>query len=391
MKSIQKTLMASAVAMAFTAPAMASFDIDLGDKGTIKFGGYIKMDMRHVNGDIGYTDYWRGADVAMTGTEKDADGNVIRTYNVVGDVSSTNFSVRESRINTTYKRGDVTGFVEMDFYGGGGNELVSNSTSPRLRHAFIGYKNWKVGQTWTNFMPLIALPEAVDFGGPIVGEIFIRQPQVRYTSGNWSFSIENPETWGGSGTISSNGVGGGLSGADTQESMPDFTGVYSTKGDWGAAQVGVLVRNVDDGGIDETATALSLAAKWKLGEDDLRVQVNTGELGRYVGAGVGAEVVTDKNGNLTVDKSTSYTIAYRHVIGNGWRTNIYAGGYDSDESARKRTHVAANLMATVAPGLTAGVEVGRYEISDDGMSDVNGDTINDLNSKYVQFMLKFGL
>lgn len=34
-------------------------------------------------------------------------------------------------------------------------------------------------------MPLHALPEALDFGGPHVGMVFIRETQVRYTNVNW--------------------------------------------------------------------------------------------------------------------------------------------------------------------------------------------------------------
>jgi len=39
-------------------------------------------------------------------------------------------------------------------------------------------------------------------------------------------------------------------------------------------------------------------------------------------------------------------------------------------------------MTTLAPGITGGLEVGRYTVGD-------GDT--NLSSKYVQMMVKFGL
>lgn len=58
-------------------------------------------------------------------------------------------------MNIKYVHGDVTGFIEIDFYGeavsGGGNELITNSSKPRLRHAYIKYKNVLAGQTWTTF------------------------------------------------------------------------------------------------------------------------------------------------------------------------------------------------------------------------------------------------
>ena len=38
-------------------------------------------------------------------------------------------------------------------------------------------------------MDAAALPDAVDFVGPTEGTIFVRQAQLRYTKGPWSFSV----------------------------------------------------------------------------------------------------------------------------------------------------------------------------------------------------------
>jgi hypothetical protein len=46
-----------------------------------------------------------------------------------------------------YVHGDVSGFIEFDLFGDVGNEKLTNSRHPRVRHAFIKYKNWTVGQT----------------------------------------------------------------------------------------------------------------------------------------------------------------------------------------------------------------------------------------------------
>jgi hypothetical protein len=69
-------------------------------------------------------------------------------------------------------------------------------------------------------------------------------------------------------------------------------------------------------------------------------------------------------------------------MGDGWRTNVYYGGLEGDESDRSRSHFGANIMTTLAPGLTGGLEVGRFSISD-------GDS--NLDSKYLQLMVKLGL
>ena len=113
---------------------------------------------------------------------------------------------RQSRFRIKSKSdtavGQVRTLIEGDFEGAGGNELFSNSTSFRLRHA---WGEWDItpnttigiGQTWSNFMNLFAYPDTVDFFGP-AGASFARQGQVRltYTSGPILFAIavENPET-----------------------------------------------------------------------------------------------------------------------------------------------------------------------------------------------------
>ena len=98
--------------------------------------------------------------------------------------------------------GQVRTLIEGDFFGTGGNELFSNSTSLRLRHA---WGEWDItpnttigiGQTWSNYMNLFAYADTVDFAGP-VGMAFARQAQVRltYASGPTLFAValENPET-----------------------------------------------------------------------------------------------------------------------------------------------------------------------------------------------------
>ena len=117
------------------------------------------------------------------------------------------FGARETRLfvktNTPTSLGDLDTHVEFDFYGSDGNESVSNSSGPRLRHAYATLGHFLGGQTWTNFMNPAALPETVDFGGP-TGQIFDRQAQVRRTQpiaatssmsdARWSIGLENPET-----------------------------------------------------------------------------------------------------------------------------------------------------------------------------------------------------
>ncbi len=58
---------------------------------------------------------------------------------------------------------------------GQGDERVSNSYAPRVRHAFFTYNNWLFGQTWMTFFNVGALPENLDFVGPAESTVFGRQ------------------------------------------------------------------------------------------------------------------------------------------------------------------------------------------------------------------------
>ena len=59
----------------------------------------------------------------------------------------------------------------------------------------------QVGQlvSWSNLVNVHAFTcscETLDFGGAHVGEAFIRQGQIRYTTCGFSFALENPYTFG---------------------------------------------------------------------------------------------------------------------------------------------------------------------------------------------------
>ena len=119
----------------------------------------------------------------------------------VNELHQITLHARQSRLfvrtATLTTWGDVNTPLEFDLFGTSGNESVSNSHNLRLRHAYGTLGGLLAGQTWSNFMMVSALPETLDFGGP-VGQTFVRQAQVRWTqpfSGDqWSVALENPET-----------------------------------------------------------------------------------------------------------------------------------------------------------------------------------------------------
>ena len=112
------------------------------------------------------------------------------------DYTNSTVSVRPTRINLDFlvptKSGDsMRFFLEMDFFG-------TNSTTPRLRHAYGQAKNLLVGQTFSNFMDPDAGPDQLDFQGPNA-QVSARNPQFRYTllvakKTTFSLSLEKPSS-----------------------------------------------------------------------------------------------------------------------------------------------------------------------------------------------------
>ena len=160
-----------------------------GTNTSMNIGGYAKLDMiydlnNYLGDSLGLTA------VALNGTTNDRRNGIFRAH------------ARQSRFWiktwTPTDWGELATHVEADFEGGGGNEVISNSSGLRARHLYGRLGPVLAGQTWTNFMDVSALPETIDFGGPVAS--FIRQAQLRYThafggSGlTLSLAIENPET-----------------------------------------------------------------------------------------------------------------------------------------------------------------------------------------------------
>ena len=340
----KKLLLASSL-LAVTTSAIAGYEIKLSDEDTITFGGYIKVDGRYVNGDVAYRDFWIG-----TGTPLTESASQFRIF------------ANETRFNTKYVHGDVMGFIELDFWGGGGNQIISNSANPRIRHAFIKYKDVLAGQTWSTFMNTSAIPESADFAGATPGLVFIRQGQVRYTMGNFQVSIENPESWGG----------------DTaNDSVPDVVARYNLKGDWGSVSFSALGRQLHTNlGHSETAIGGSIAGRIKtFGKDDFRFQLHQGELGRYVGVAFAKDLVGEE-----VEDLTSYLAAYRHYWNETLRTTVLYGRAEADISGAERSQWSVNLFENLTKKLAVGVEVGNFTMHD-----------KDVDSNYAQITMKYAL
>jgi hypothetical protein len=282
-----------------------------------------------------------------------------------------NAHVKQSRVNfgtdTILEGGDkLSTRFEIDFFGSiTGDQRISNTYAPVLRHAYVTWREWLVGQTWSNFMDVATLPEAVDFIGPTDGTTFVRQPQVRWTKGGFSISAENRET-----TIlpyDALGVAGARIISD-DGMMPDLTARYAWKGKWGHVALAGLVRELEHetATIDDSSWAgsLSLSGKFNIGRDDIRWMALYGNLGRYVGLNFATDAVLDANGNIDSLDGYAGFIAYRHMWTDKLRSTFsYAlqeYDYDSilgNSSANKSSDSwTVNLFYSPLPKLDVGAE-----------------------------------
>lgn len=391
---VKKLVMCCVLGAAVSAPAVGEVKVNLDDGTVLTVGGYVKFDARYVDGDIGYQDYWIGK-VIDTG---DADGDGKRD-----DIGSLNFNAKESRFFLDVAKNGWSGRIEVDFYGNNGNQHISNSDTPRLRHAFMKNSNWLIGQTWTTFMPLHALAETLDFGGAHVAEVFIRQPQVRYTNGSFSLALETPETIGDDDAGKSAGAVGTSDEVDPDENFPDIVARYDFKGDWGVVSVAGLLRQIDPGdaasNADDTAFAANIAGKINVGEkDDFKFELNFGEGGRYVGTTLSDGDITTVAGQTKneVIEVTAYKFSFRHFWSDSMRSTVFYGQGKTDavrgtgntlaaKTGRERGMFGVNLINQLTPNMWIGGEFGQYYADDE---QANGSGL-DLSSNYFQVSTKY--
>jgi hypothetical protein len=327
-----------------------------------KYGGYVKFDAMasyYNNGEVGPLNPLRDFYIPALVPVGDRDGSF-----------DVDFHVKQSRFNletkTTFDGSrQLRAYLEMDFLlSNQGNERVSNSFNPRMRHFFFQTGHWLFGQTWTTFQ-IVILPEALDFIGVPDGTIFGRQPQVRFTYGPWQLALENPST-----TVTPHL--GGIRTLNESGGVPDLVGRRDLSGDWGKLSVAAIARQLhyteNSDSIRESSFGygLTLGSEMKVfSKDDLKFQVTGGSgLGRYLALNFASAAVLDADSKLHNIDTVCGFIAYRHFWSEQWRstidvaavtvnnpTELTGGGVNKDAHS-----VSANLLYSPRPKLTLGLE-----------------------------------
>jgi hypothetical protein len=277
------------------------------------------------------------------------------TYGNDGDFV---FSVRQSRLGIKGNYGeDVTFKLEGELFGVGSDE---GQTTLRLRHAWATYKNFGMGQTWSNFMDPDIFPNTIDYWGP-TGMVFYRNQQARYTfpmgRDEFSISLEDPNTALTVGEFrdtsncdlpnppldceSTESTASEL--FQSYNNLPDLTARYRKNGDFGHFQVAGIVRKLgferlDTGSKDyETGWGINNSAGIKTwGRDQLKLQVVYGEgIGNYMNDG-GLDIAPDTADIETAGAETvplwGISTYYDHYWNNKWSTSFGWSMTDLDTS-----------------------------------------------------------
>ena len=291
-----------------TRPALAPTP-EPAEKPAVRYswGGYIKVDAIYNS-----TGRLAGDGSEFTGAGDAGDlllvpGLVPVGGEVAEDGGGYNLNARESRFwlkaEADTPRGAFKAYIEADFYGFNsslGDELFTNSSSMRVRHAYGQIGGLLAGQTWSTFMDVPALPEKIDFGSP-AGRVFSRQAVIRYTRpvgpGALDIALESPET-----TLT---AADGSRIVRDDDIVPDVILRYTYNTEALRLVGGAMVRTIraDDVVAGESATKPGVsgmvAAKVGVGKHNVRFVAHAGQgLGRYMALGPFTAGTIDAQGGV---------------------------------------------------------------------------------------------
>lgn len=329
-----------------------------GTDTSLRVGGYVKLDAIYdVNAPQG--DQTSVSTIPLSGSA------------AASREGSTRLHARQSRVlvetetPTATSYGPIKTLVEGDFFGAGGNEISTNSSTFRLRHAMGTFGPILAGQYWSNFIDPDSYVETLDFSGP-AGQTFLRQGQLRYTQElgpgtKLSGAIENPEgdffanpASAGNNTT----VNGGQpsTGGNNLDKYPDVTLRLTTKNEWGQFSFAGVVRDVRAdvasgafAGRKAETVGYGLSAQGVIhagiGKDQINYQVNGGPgIGRYQLNATGSGANFDAtSGHISAETSYGFYVGYRHWWSEKLRSNLVYG-YDHIGNDTSITGTGVNRM-----------------------------------------------
>jgi hypothetical protein len=360
-------------------PALQGF---LGIPGTparLKIDGYAKLDTIIDTKPAGNTDQFVPSSIPVGLTDAER-------------VASTTMHVRQTRLNLDFRsptdlNADFRAYAEIDFFG------TSGSLDPRMRHFYGQVMNVLIGQTWTTFGDVDAIPDTLHLSGP-AGMSTLRQAQVRYTQplrGRQSiaFAMERPLT-----QAPPTAEGGG-----PYSPAPDVIARYRIERDGSHLQVGAVVRTlgyrVETRNTRTTGAGFNASGTWKATSRDLVIgYVAYGNgIARYIDNAAGMSADLDR------DETSTGVTALRALGTYGALTHQWPGrvrstgviGYSgidntaaqAESAFRSSYYLSGNVVWNPAGSLNVGVEYlfGTHQLASGA----------DAHASRVQFAAKYDL
>lgn len=228
------------VALGIASTPLAAIEFEAGDF-TVDLYGYARLNAVYdIDQDIGL-DTQAGHFPYLFDNDNGAEGHF-------------DADAQQSRLGfvTTHANG-LAITLEGDFRGG----------TFRLLRAFGEYGNWQAGRNWSNYTSFVGWTPTLDFDGLAgLAGIQDRAAQVRYSTGPWSFSLEDP-TFQRVGDAGDDPGNPDVIGSDDQkQSLPVLTARYETGiADGIEFSAGALVQQISvdggDGGIEDEAIGVA--------------------------------------------------------------------------------------------------------------------------------------
>lgn len=302
---------------------------------------------------------------------------------------NTNASARPSRIATetwtptSFLDWTVHTFIEADFFNGPGQAAGGGGNPFRLRHAFVDFGYFRVGQQNSVFMDGSTWPSLVDFQGP-AGWVNQRRPGARilipfWDKFSWATGIEQPFS-----DITTNSLGAGV------QDVPDFATNLRYEGDFGHVQLAGLARsigyqpNVGDT-VHKSGYGFSVGTTFHpwaclIGSNPLRKENPTGlercriigqytagrGIGRYeldtVGLGLDGQV-DPLTGLFNVINETAWLVSYEHWFTERWmaqgtwsETQVGHNGFQPGSTYAGAKYAAVSLWYIPFRNMSLGLE-----------------------------------
>lgn len=318
-----------------------------GTQTILKIGGYFKTDFIYDLKPSGNTDAFVPSSIPIP---------------QIATVNNATVSIRPTRLTLDFRIpstriGEVRFYVEGDVFG-------TNSTTPRLRHAYAQASNFLIGQTFTNFMDPDGFPDTLDFQGPN-GMVNLRNPQIRY-----GFALSKSTTFYFAAEKPSSDVLFKTAQFSSQPNAPSPDGTVRLRQEFerGHLQVSGVFRSiaafVTSSGVARTDSVfgwgVNISAGFKtIGKDNIIVAAVAGHgVSRYIqdtsGLGIDAEVTTvGTRPHLQATPDVGADAAYQHY----WKKTL-------------RSSLVYSYAAVNNPVLSAFVPATTYNHSEYGAANL---------------------